>query len=67
MLPTPCASHSFTLHLGDDDLCLLFDALDIILDSTDEATQQWLCETVEYSTFRQRSEHLRARIAAHLN
>lgn len=67
MLSAQRSSQTFNLYLGDEDLCLLFDALDIVLDSEDEATRQWLCETVDYSTFRQRTEHLRSRIAAHLN
>jgi|LauGreDrversion4_2_1035121.scaffolds.fasta_scaffold1130452_2 hypothetical protein len=55
------------LQFGSEDLFLIFDALDNLLDSRDEATQQWLCETVDTSTFRQRTESLRSRIAHHLD
>lgn len=59
--------NAFALHLGSEDLCLLFDALENLLQSTDESTRAFLCESLDTSTFRERSEHLRSRIAAHLN
>lgn len=57
----------FNLYLGSEDLCLLFDALENLLQSTDEGTRAFLCESLDTCTFRERSEHLRSRIAAHLN
>lgn len=59
--------NAYTLHLGNEDLCLLFDALSNMLQSTDESTRAFLCESLDTTTFRERSEQLRTRIASQLN
>lgn len=58
---------SAAVPLADEELHLVFDALDALLSSTDPATRSWLAETLGPSTFRQRTEALHSRFAAYLN